>query len=124
MDHEVSPDDCDSGQSSGVTFFSLTSFNQGGTTLFAPSAPFPSHERRSLVLGRRPATTPTRASASTSCSTPRVSSTDRRSSPGPAELNNNCHELTGTTVSESFNASGDLVLRLCASVSGTRIQVE
>lgn len=121
---QVSPYDCDSGQSAGVTFFSLASFNQGGTTLFAPSAPFPS--QRTPVVGAWEKTGDhTYKSLGVSFlfnaqgffnGSQKIAST--------WQLDTNGDELTGTTVSESFNASGNLVLRLCATVVGTRIQVE
>ena len=122
--NQVSASDCGFEQLTGLTFFSLTSFNEGGTTLFAPSSPFPSQRTPVVGAWEKVGDHTYKSLGVTFLFNAQGVFDGSQKIANTWQLNTNGDELTGTTVSEWFNTSDEFVRRVCATVVGTRIHVE
>lgn len=119
----VSAYDCQT----GVPLFSfpaLTSFARGGTLSSAPGAPGPALRSPGLGTWRKARGRTFEWVSVTFLFSPAGLLTGTQRVTGTWEVQNNPDEVAGTSVSETFDAAGNLIVTACATVSARRVKVE
>jgi hypothetical protein len=120
---EITAYDCQTGVQV-ATFPALTSFALGGTLSSAPGAPGPAQRSPGLGAWEKVGGRTFKWVSVTFLFSPTgfLNGTQRVS--GTWEIQDDQDELAGTSVSETFDTSGNLLATVCATVAARRVKVE
>lgn len=111
----------------GVQLFSfpaVTSFALGGTLSSAPGAPGPAQRSPGLGTWRNVGGRTVRWLSLTFLFSPAGVLTGMQKITGTWEVQDDPDEVAGTSVSETFDTTGNLIATACATVSARRLKVD
>jgi hypothetical protein len=120
---EVMAYDCQTGVQL-ASFPALTSFALGGTLSSAPGAPGPAQRSPGLGAWQKVGGRTFKWVSLTFLFSPAGLLTGTQRITGTWEVQNDPDELAGTSVSETFDTSGNLIATACATVSARRVKVD
>ena len=106
------------------SFPALTSFALGGTLSSAPGAPGPALRSSGLGTWQKVGGRTFKCVSLTFLFSPAGVLTGRQKITGVWEVQDDPDEVAGTSVSETFDTTGNLIATACATVSALRVKVD